>query len=99
MNIPCPAPRRPDPVKPVAVEKHTIHCRDGGKVIIEGDRIEIHPPGPIVIHRSQWTRHLSPREEMQRALNRGGPYSRIEAMLEEAFKAVPMTVHADPSDD
>ena len=75
-------------------EKHTVHCRDGGKVVIDGDRVEVHLPGPIVVHRKHWVKYLLPREEAHRAINYAGS-NRAEAMLEEAFSAVPMVVHPD----
>lgn len=79
-------------------EKHTVHCREGGKVVIDGDRVEVHLPGPIVVHRKQWVKWLSPREEASRALTYATGGNRAAAMLEEAFAAVPMTVHAEADD-
>ena len=79
-------------------EKHTVHCRNGGKVVIDGDRVEIHMAGPIVVRRKEWIVYLTPAEEARRALDYAKP-SVAQAMLEEAFTAVRMTVHSDPSDD
>ncbi|WP_062114001.1 hypothetical protein [Aureimonas sp. AU40] len=76
------------------VEKHTVHLRNGGKVVMEGDRCEIHLAGPIVVHRRHWIRLLSPREEVDRTLSYGESRG-VEAALEEAFTAVPMTVYPD----
>lgn len=78
-------------------EKHTVHCREGGKVVIDGNRVEVHLPGPIVVQRGQWVKYLTPREEARRSISyaTGGNGNRIEAMIEEAFTAVPMVVHAE----
>ncbi|MCR6502539.1 hypothetical protein MUO32_26280 [Shinella sp. CPCC 101442] len=73
-------------------EKHTVHCRAGGKVVIDGDRVEIHLPGPIVVRRQSWTIHLSPAEEARRSISHN-TISQPEKMLEEAFQAVPQVVH------
>ena len=80
------------------VEKHIVHCRNGGKVIIEGDRVEIHPSEPIVVMRGHWVKYLSPSEEAHRALENIGR-SAAREMLEEAFTAVPMHVYEDDYDD
>ena len=73
-------------------DKHTVHCRDGGKVVIDGDRVEIHLPGPIVVRRQSWTCHLSAAEEARRSMSYTAA-SQPEKMLEEAFRAVPQVVH------
>lgn len=79
------------------VAKHTVHCRNGGKVIIEGDRVEIHLPSPIVVTRSHWVKPLTPHEEARRSLDRST--STAHLMLEEAFTAVPMHVYWENDDD
>lgn len=80
-------------------DKHIVHLKDGDKVVIEGDRVELHLSGPLVFNRQHWTRYLAPREEASRAFNYGGPETAIRAKLEEAFTAVPMKVYKDSSDD
>lgn len=75
-------------------ERHTIHCRAGGKVVIDGDRVEVHLPGPVVVSRRKWVKYLTPHEEAQRAATYEDPRI-VEAMLKEAFTAVPMKVYPD----
>lgn len=80
-------------------EKHTVHLREGGKVVIDGDRVELHLDGPLVFGRKRWTRYLTPQEEASRSFSYGGQESALKERLAEAFRAVPMIVHEDPSDD
>lgn len=76
-------------------ERNIVHCRDGGKVVIEGDRIEVHLTGPVVVKRKSFTSFVHPRDEVRRTLQLSSPVKVIEAMLEEAFRAVPMTVYKE----
>lgn len=78
-----------------ASEKHTVHCRDGGKVVICGDEVEIHLAGPIKVRRQHWIRYFPPCEEVRRTMTGGTATRRVEHMLEEAFGAVPMVVYPD----
>lgn len=78
-------------------DKHTVHCRNGGTVIIDGDRVEVQLSEPIVFQRKKWTRYFVPSEEARRTMMYGGPETRIASMLEEAFQAVPMVSY--PEDD
>lgn len=80
-------------------DKHIVHCRNGGKVIIDGDRVEVHLDGPLVYQRSQWITYFPPAEEARRTMMRGGPETSIAGMLTEAFRAVPQVVHRDPRED
>lgn len=80
------------------VEKHTVHCRNGGRVVIEGDRVEIHLDSPLVYQRSQWTTYFPPAEEVRRTMMRGGAEVSIASMMEEAFRAVPQVVHPERAD-
>ena len=80
-------------------DKHIVHCRNGGKVIINGDRVEVHLDGPLVYQRSQWISYFPPAEEVRRTMMRSGPENSIAKMLEEAFRAVPQVVHRDPRED
>jgi hypothetical protein len=73
--------------------KHIVHCREGGKVIIDGDAVEVHLDGPIKITRKHWVRYFSPADEVRRTVLCSGYTARIEDMLKEAFAAVPMTVY------
>ncbi|WP_421358197.1 hypothetical protein [Agrobacterium rosae] len=82
----------------MTTEKHIVHCRAGGKVIIDGDRVEIYLNGPIVVHRKQWCKYLTPLEEAERSF-RYDAETTSKLMLEEAYEAVPMKVHKDPTDD
>lgn len=75
-------------------EKHTVHLREGGKVVIDGDRVEVHFPGPFVTTRKQYNRFLSPDEEANRTLYGAGERM-VAAMLAEAFRAVPIEVVRD----
>lgn len=75
-------------------ERNIVHCRNGRKVVIDGDRIEIHLEGPLVYHRSQWIHYLLPTEEVRRTMMQSGPETSIAAMMEEAFRAVPMVVYS-----
>lgn len=75
-------------------ERHIVHCKSGGKVVLDGDQVEIHLPGPIVIRRSKWIKYFTPKEEARRALDYAAT-TQANLMLEEAFTAVPMVVHDD----
>ncbi len=74
-------------------DKHIVHCRNGGKVVIDGNRVEVHLPGPVIVHRKTWTKHFVPAEEVRRTLAFSDSNRPVEAMLEEAFQAVPQVVH------
>lgn len=76
-------------------ERNIVHCKDGGKVIIEGDRVEVYLTGPVVVTRKQFSSMFHPREEVRRTLQFSSPAKVIEGMLEEAFRAVPMTIHRE----
>jgi hypothetical protein len=75
--------------------KHTIHCRDGGKVVLNGDEVEVYLPEPIRLRRKRWIHYISPRVEVSRSLPFSSYASRVERMLEEAFTAVPMKVYPE----
>lgn len=78
-------------------DRNIVHCQDGGKVIIEGDRVEVHLPGPLVFHRKHFSSMYAPREEVRRTVQTSS-YRTIEAMLEESFRAVPMTLHREAAE-
>lgn len=80
-------------------DKNIVHLKEGGKVIIDGDRVELHLTGPLTFHRSHWVHYLTPSEEARRAFTYGGPERALTAKLAEAFTAVPMIVYKDSSDD
>ena len=80
-------------------DKHTVHCRNGGKVVIDGDRVEVHLAGPLVLQRKHWTRYYVPAQEVERTLTYQSPLAGIRSMLEEAFRVVPQVVHRDPRGD
>ncbi|MEQ9634772.1 MAG: hypothetical protein RLW68_01675 [Devosia marina] len=78
-------------------DKHIVHLREGGRVIIEGDRVEVHLTQPFTVHRKNWICHFSPAEEVRRTLLCAGAGDAIAEALVEAFTAVPMVAH--PEDD
>lgn len=79
-------------------DKHTVHLREGGKVLIDGDRVEVHLSQPFVFHRKHWIRYFLPSEEARRTILAGGRSTdAVAEALAEAFAAVPMVVH--PEDD
>lgn len=77
-------------------EKHTVHLREGGKVIIdETGRVELHLDGPLVFHRKCWVKYLQPSEEANRAVAYSNLTSPLTRQLAEAFTAVPIIVHRE----
>lgn len=76
-------------------DRHTIHLADSSKVVIEGDRVEVHLGAPIIVHRKRWIRHFMPDEEVRRTLL-GTTYAKpITDALERAFTDVPMTAYPE----
>lgn len=75
-------------------DKNIVHLRKGGKVVIDGDRVEVYLDGPVVFHRKHWVRHILPAEEASRCL-RGATEDPVGSALVEAFAAVPMTVYRE----
>jgi len=80
------------------VDKHIIHLPEGGRVIIEGDRVEIHLAGPIVVQRKRWIRYFIPEEEVRRTLLACDVMRDIEKALVSAFSTAPMTVYPESGD-
>lgn len=75
-------------------EVHTVHCKGGGKVRIQGDDIEVELPGPVRLRRQHWIRSLRPSEEARRTMDYAAS-SVVEMMLAEAFQAVPMKIYKE----
>lgn len=76
-------------------DKHTVHLRDGGKVIIDGDRVELHLAAPLVFHRKHWIQYFPPSVEASRAVSYANVAHALADKVAEAFAAVPMVVYRE----